>query len=378
MRSDYWRNTTAEALMLGRMAYGYVVWQGIDQPREEAESFPPQLEPVLTRGEDPALTTDKSASVLALLHSSTQRQAVPFVVSRDKLNDRLVDDDLGENDLPTPSRPIIRPFDLNPERLAPMDNVISKVDVFVGLHGGFPALSRHPLIAVLKAARKKLIVLEAQLPFPPPLVEYHDKQWGRVRVALRDTGDIRRLTKFLDEVYEAFAEPEYSAHVLAIQTVPTGPPTVIFKGRTSPAANGGGISAVGSGDLYVPAMNEPSNVPTWRMVTRCAEARSNIESDIIAQLTSSGMSNFQLMHLNFAVVHGIAVIIALLHKSGAPNASSGSAYYVSVGERHVETLETAPSSRTSSDQTGTVIDGKVTWDQLGPTVPCPLVRIRFS
>ena len=27
LRSDYWRNTTAEALMIGRMAYGYVIWK---------------------------------------------------------------------------------------------------------------------------------------------------------------------------------------------------------------------------------------------------------------------------------------------------------------------------------------------------------------
>ena len=86
LRSDYWRNTTAEALTLGRMAYGYVIWQGIDRPREEAGALPPQLEPLLTRGEDQALTTDKPTSVLALLHSSTQRQAITFVVSRDKLN----------------------------------------------------------------------------------------------------------------------------------------------------------------------------------------------------------------------------------------------------------------------------------------------------
>jgi hypothetical protein len=50
--------------MLGRMAYGYLIWQGVAQPRDEAESLPPRLEPLLTRGGDPAPITDKPASVL--------------------------------------------------------------------------------------------------------------------------------------------------------------------------------------------------------------------------------------------------------------------------------------------------------------------------
>jgi len=133
LRSDYWRNTTAEALTLGRMAYGYVIWQGIDQPGGEVEPLPPRLEPLLTRGLDQAQTANKPADVLALLHSSTQRQAITFVVFRDKPDDRLVHDDLRENDLPEPNAPIIRRLDLDPDRLAPMDNVISKADVFIGL-----------------------------------------------------------------------------------------------------------------------------------------------------------------------------------------------------------------------------------------------------
>ena len=376
MRSDYWRNTTAEALMLGRMAYGYVIWQGIDPPRDEAGSLPPQLEPLLGRGEDPAPIADKPASVLALLHSSTQRQAITFVVFRDKVKYWQVDDGLGENDLPKPSAPIIRRLDLDPDRLAPMDNVTSKVDVFVGLHGEFPALSSHPLITILKAARKRLIVLEAQLPFPPPLAEYRDKQWARVRVALRDAGDIGRLTEFLDKVYKEFAKPEHSAHVLAVQTDPTVRPAVIFEGKKPPTANGRHTPAAGSGDLHVPAMNEPSDLPTWHMVTACAEARSNIESDIIAQLPP-GMSNFRIMHVNFALLHGIAVIIALLHGSSALSATRGSAHNVQIGEQHAEVLGVAHSGRAARDQMGTVINGKVSMDQLGPMIPCPLVRIRF-
>jgi hypothetical protein len=384
LRSDYWRNTTAEALMLGRMAYGYVVWQGTDQPCGKAGSLPPQLEPILTGnlgranavGKPPEPNEPiKPVSVLALLHSSTQRQAITFVVFRDKLEGKLMGSDSNEEHWPTPNEPIIRRLDLDPDRLAPTDNVTSKVDVFIGLHGDFPSLSSHPLITVLKAARKRLIVLEAQLPFPAPLSGYQDKQWARVRVALRDSGDIHRLAEFLGEVYKEFGKSTCSAHALAVQTDPIVPPAVIFEGWKPSSANNEDTAAAEAGDLYVPAMKERSDVPTWRMVTTCAEARSNIESDILDQLPTD-VSNFQLMHLNFALLHGIAVIIVLLHDRGIRCGSDASFDYVHGRERSAESLDAAPFRRGASDF-GTVVNGKVSAEMLGPMISSRLVRIRF-
>ena len=378
IRSDYWRNTTAEALMLGRMAYGYVVWQGTEQPRDEAPPFPPQLKPLLTRGNAPASMADAPANVVALLHSSTQRQAITFAVFRDKPYDWVVDDDFDENHVPKPFAPIIRRLDLDPDRLAPMDNVTSQVDVFVGLHGELPALSRHPLITVLEAARKKLIVLEALFPFPPPPLDgYPDTQWARVRVALRDAGDIRRLTLFLNKIYEDFAERGYSEeYVLAVQADPIGPPRVIFGGAKPPDTRDEHAPEGRSGDLHIPVMSEPSNAPTWRLVTKWAEARSNIESDIIEQLRTD-IPDSQLMHLNFAVLHGIAVIILMLHERCAPSASNHSAENAEISEEHADAPGMTPSGKAEPDRKGIVINGRVSLDQLGPIVPCPLVRIRF-
>src|SRR6202000_3187364 len=42
LRSDYWRDTTAEALMIGRKAYGYIVWQKAN-PGIPGEATSPQL-----------------------------------------------------------------------------------------------------------------------------------------------------------------------------------------------------------------------------------------------------------------------------------------------------------------------------------------------
>ena len=200
-------------------------------------------------------------------------------------------------------------------------------------------------------------------------------QWARVRVALRDSGDIHRLHGFLGVVYNEFARPEHSAHVLAVQTDPTVRPTVIFGEETPGVLNTVDTPATRAGDLHVPAMNESSHVPTWRMVTACAEARSNIESDIIAKLPP-GLSDFELMHLNFALLHGIAVVIILLHERGTPNAPDSSADFLRVREQHADAPNT-PSGGAVWDKMGTVINGKVSLDQLGPMVPCPLVRIRF-
>ncbi len=91
LRSDYWRNTTAEALMIGRMAYGYVVWQKVDRQKEtvrdnEAERISPMLRPILLWDKDQP--PSESSNVLALLRTGTLRQAVTFVVFRDKPHDK--------------------------------------------------------------------------------------------------------------------------------------------------------------------------------------------------------------------------------------------------------------------------------------------------
>ena len=131
----------------------------------------------------------------------------------------------------------------------------------------------------------------------------------------------------------------------------------------------------GSGDLDIPVMNEPPDAPTWRIVTAWDEARSNIESDIIHQLPS-GLSDFQLMHLNFALLHGIAVLIVLLHDPGVPSVLDNPAPDVEAPPRPADAPGPAYSSRAASGF-GTVINGKVSAEQIGPIISCPLVRIEF-
>ena len=112
LRSDYWRSTTAEALMMGRPAYAYVVWQ---------VGNPPPLKPVLDWNSNLVGNGD-SADTLALLHAGTYGQAVTFAVFREEVSKNWL-----------PSASIVQKLGLNPDRLAPMEAITSVVNIFVGV-----------------------------------------------------------------------------------------------------------------------------------------------------------------------------------------------------------------------------------------------------
>ena len=371
LRSDYWRNTTADALMLGRMAYGYVIRHGTDERVLPDKWIPPQLEPLLMR----AGPASRPESVLALLHSSTQRQAVTFVVFREKRDDLLA---AGRNQGPAPPGTRIheaQELDLDPDRPAPMDTVSSQVDVFIGQLCDFPLLEDHPLVTALKLAKGRLIVLEAQLPFPAPVTRYPGRQWARLRVALRDDEDIRRLTRFLYDIYRNIAQPGETTHVVVVQADPTVSPRAIDEFVKPSSGDEPTAPGEDAGDLYLPAWSairdeDPSAV-TWWMVASCAPARSNIESDIIDQLPFDE-SRFQLAHLNYARLYGIAVVILLLHEkddgAGKPHdcqpVPDGQADYG--GE---------PDAYWSKPRI--MVNANVSRQELGPFQKCPLLHIMF-
>jgi hypothetical protein len=371
LRSDYWRNTTADALMLGRMAYGYVIRHGTDERVLPDKWVPPQLEPLLMR----AGPASEPESVLAILHSSTQRQAVTFAVFREKRDDLLA---AGRNQGPAPPGTRIheaQELDLDPDRPAPMDTVSSQVDVFIGQLCDFPVLEDHPLVTALKLARGRLIVLEAQLPFPAPVTRYPGRQWARLRVALRDDEDIRRLTRFLYDIYRNIAQPGDTTHVVAVQADPIVSPRAIdefVKPSSGDEATGPGEDA---GDLYLPAgsaiRDEDPSAVTWWMVASCAPARSNIESDIIDQLPFDE-SRFQLAHLNYARLYGIAVVIVLLHEKDDLAGTLHGSQPVPDGQADYGGKPDAYWSKPFI-----MVNANVSRQELGPFQKCLLLHIMF-
>jgi hypothetical protein len=371
LRSGYWRNTTADALMIGRQAYGYLITQNTDNPERPASSTPPMLEDLLRlHGESGA--ADESSSVLALLHSSTQCRGVTFVVFRGKAAGNPGDDRLHIHDM--------EDLNLDADRLAPADNVSSTVDVFVGVdRHALPSMAEHPLIKVLQAAKNKLITLEAQLPVPTLAGAHPNRQWARVRVALRDTKDIHRLTDFLDEIYQKIVVPDHPGDLLAIQAAPTVQPRAITRSPADTAQDGPPPqkALLWGGDLDVSAIpaiaDEPDDARTWHQIAIYADARSNIESDI-TQCLPAEYQHYQLAHLNYAVLHGTAEIILLLHKAADWPASD-----ISARRRAGRPPTVEPDGETgmSGGQPRIVIDKNVSLRQLGPLTQHPLLRIRY-
>jgi hypothetical protein len=368
LRSDYWRNTTADALMIGRLAHGYVVWQGATA----SEGTRPLLAPLL-RPHRPAAGPGERSSVLALLHSSTQRQAMTFVVFR------------GQPDSDWARGPNVKatPLELDPDRLAPMDNVTDTADVFIGIHASeMPVLAWHPLLAVIEAARNKLILLEVELPVPAPDSQYRNRQWARVRVAVRDAEDLGRLTGFMETIREQVSESGLTRVAVAVQTEPAAPLRIILD---TAGPRSGASEPVLTGDLDVSHVrglaDEPPEAVTWRMVVMCAEARSNIDSDLMRhlvrqlQLLPYGLFRFQLAHLNYARLHGTAVIILLLHDRGEEHGAAESAAGARPAASPVDSRGQDDGPEWGRPQI--VVDEPVSLAQLGPLVQYPLLRVRF-
>jgi hypothetical protein len=377
LRSDYWRTTTADALMIGRMAHGYVIWQQTRQPDRAGELTSPQLVPLLTQYSESAESAD-SNNILALLHSSTQRLSITFTVFRGEP---------GKNwDKPEGDVYKIKGVDLDPDRLGPMDNVTSRVDVFVGVyHDELPTIAAHPLVTTLRAAKNKLIILEAQLPVPAPVDGHYDKQWARMRVALRDTNDIDRLTEFLGDVHQEITQDRGPRGMVVVQTAPIVPPRVITAPVRAPSPNPADTNQTRfyTGDLdtsnILSVKNDRPHAFTWRVVTMCADARSNIGSDIIQYLPLE-LSHYELAHLNYTLLHGVAAIIVLAHKTRCDEGVSD----LSFASRSAQEKQRDPANsgadleeNAARSRLQILINEPVSRTQLGPMTQSPLVRIRF-
>jgi hypothetical protein len=388
LRSDYWRDTTAEALMIGRKAYGYIVWQKAD-PDSREEAVSPKLLPLLVwRG---ALPTE-SSSVLALLRTGTLRQAVTFIVFRGKPDDRWWPAERnGGNGHAAGDRLESQPLDLAPGRLTPATGVSRMVDLFVGVsRDEILTITAHPVSIAVQAAANKLTVLDAQLPVPAPVSGHDDKHWARIRLTLRNSTDIRRLTDFLDEIHATMQEPENARHVVAVQATPSAVANVIAgpAGAAAPPAGTLGRPPAGppaDGGKQRPASvltsdldlvsgaavdNEMPDARTWRALAICADARSNIESDILAHVAAA-RPHFQLGGLTYALLHGTAVMVLFVHE---PPGSEAAAAPDSAAE-----LEATLQQQPGCDKLRVLLSRRLSHEDMEPVVerPYPMLHVYF-
>ena len=383
LRSDYWRITTAEALTIGRTAYGYVIWQKAN-PSRTAEAISPKLMPLLKWKDGTEAATEPS-SVLALLRSGTLGQAVTFIVFRGKPDKqwREVHEECEQR----------KDLDLDPGHLAPADSVTGTFDVFVGIYRHeMPRIVEHPLVIIMKAAANKLIVLDAQLPVPAPVTGHDDRQWARIRLALRDDADIGRLTGFLGAVNAEMARPENARHVIAVRAVPTVRPRVDTEpdAGEAPAHDGAAHahdreseSSVLTSDLDIvneaDVGDEPPDARTWRVLTICADARSNIESDVIQHLARI-REHFQLRGLTYGLLHGTAVMVLLIHEPAAdPRTGVLLGRVVLDGKDRAGALEDDLRIDPAWAKLRVPVDKQLSRDELGGATeyPYPMLRVRF-
>jgi hypothetical protein len=353
LHSSWWRNTTADALMLGRQAYGYVIWQRGSSPtlRELLEAARPAYpsattsvplrskwlrrlaslattwSPIQSAAELPRressqaasrgtnagpgaagsvaaedLLPERPANVLALQRSGTARQALTFVVFREQPEADWV------------TRPVVFPVDLDTDRLAPDESITGMVEIFLGIPQDHEPLTvdRHPIKVMLAAAAKhRLSVLEVQLPVPPPTSAYSNYYWARVQVGLREF-EIEEISPFLESVRtraDIACEPHEKSDmphplwITGIKTTPEGGLRII----NPPEIAGRSVTGlVLARDMDVTARSAGSeDAKTWRVLAICADGRHGIENYILQSLGKE----LRLAGLTYVLLHGKAVML---------------------------------------------------------------------
>jgi len=298
-------------------------------------------------GADGAGRDARPANILAALRSGTAAQALTFIVFREELTKKW------------PEGLEARPVVLDPDRLAPTENPTDVIEVFVSVpaSGNWPAITHHPILAVLKAARdQQLLILEVSMPMPTPVAEYHDRIWARVRVGLRDA-EIRRLPTFLGAVEGRIqnlaavscdawvrtvpgarlrvlvaARPAKAAASPGAGAAPPARKVVLRPGMTSrrskpappagvvplPEASAGRGRPVLASDIDVVACvtrarSADPQIRDWRVLALCADARAGVEADILGWMGRC-WPGMRLAGLSYAVLHGTAVLLMLVHQ----------------------------------------------------------------
>jgi hypothetical protein len=342
LHSHWWRTTVADALMVGRQAYGYVIWQHGTQHRQTLgallhSGYPAGKKATTSRrgqtsglgigrrdngprnqskrpltDSDPGLSPLRQpANVMALQRSGTADQSLTFAVFRDKPNENLN----------YPPEDVVQ-VDLDPGHLAPLEEPAGVVGVFLGLPRGQGMLpvSQHPVTRVLKAAADHhCTVLEIQLPVPAPRAAYADLLWARVQLGVSGHG-IGKLAPFLDDVRRLVigaGTDQAEWPVMGIQTISEGAPRILNPRKPGTDPDQPSRSRwVGARDLDVVVASgvqntESATARTWRVMAVAADSRAAVEHKILSHLPDE----LELAALTVATLHGKAVVLLLGHRA---------------------------------------------------------------
>lgn len=287
LHSNWWRRTTAEALMLGRPAYGYLIWQHDNQ--QELSS--------LLAGYAPKSQVEQPVNVLALLRSGTWAQGLNFVMLREQLD--------------RPPGNTVQ-VDLDPGLLTLSEDATSMISIFLGVPADAEAkIAQHPITVALRmAAALGLVVSEIQLPIPAPELRYAHLLWGRVQLNVRPE-QLDHIQDFMASLIELT-----TTTVVAIRSRTDGKPRILNPlprpaGTAAESGSAGHSRLVLATDLDVVARSgarhDDDAIPAWRLMALCADWRMGIEAQMLAGLDP----DLVLVGLTNAILCGQSVLVLL-------------------------------------------------------------------
>lgn len=304
LRSTWWRSTTAEALLLGREAHGYVVRQ-----QGEGRSLTKLLEKLDWRDPKTELKppSDRrpAQSVLALMRTGTWQQSLTFLVFREK---------------PVPEwdrsfQPV--QVQLDPDRLAPLETPAEIVDILLGMPKDITTtVANHPLGIVLQRSwEHRLMLLDVQLPVPAPRATRAGLRWMRARLGVRD-GDIGAVAPLLEALrQDAQGNPTARDVEIRVRLVPEFHAKSLYDPwpqhqtrthRRPVAASELDVVTLGGND------KQPKD---WRVLALCLHRRTGVEADVVKRLAAHAPT-LKLAGLTIAGMHGTSVLFMLGHQPG--------------------------------------------------------------
>ncbi len=201
---------------------------------------------------------------------------------------------------------------------------------------------------------------------------------------MRDAEDIRRFTNFLNEICSKMKRRENDRHVVVVEAVPDGR-LFFIKGRETGAVQAGDgkkeKEQVRARDLDIvhgPAVRgERAGARTWRVLTICADARSNIESDIIKHLATE-REHFELTGLTYGLLHGKAVMVLLVHEPQvSENAGLPAGQMLPPKLNRVTDLEERLRTKPALVNVQVLLDKRLSKYELGPETDDPMLRAHF-
>lgn len=402
--TSWWRNVTAETLLLSQASYGYLVWQHraattlrdvLANARSPRPLSVPRSLPASGRrseggkwsrlldrlsdeealdksGEDLGSSTamkltargssrsddvveagaasrDNPAGLLALMRSGTAGQSLNFVVFREEPTADWI------------SKDNVFPVDLEPDRPIMVDDVGDAVEIFMGFRSDPLAMTDHPVCFLSYAARSlHLHVREIQFPAPGPPVMYRDYRWARILISLGGPaiGRLGPLLRLVSDHTRRFSEC-----IVGIRTTSDSRLRLInIKLADMPLASDRPVEHLVVASQIDPIATsrsqpgEASDDRAWHVLAICADPYRGIDYEIFRSL-----GVFRLAGLSYSLVHGKAVAMLLGH--GA------------VKEPRLEEIFTVDRARLAEANAAVLVDAWQSQAELGTAGPDPLLRV---